>query len=232
MKITTRVEEVLKNKSSYCYENGTLINKLGIKDKEELDEMEAALTYLRLCKIENEGFSFKFDPSYYLSLHKYIFQDIYDFAGEVRNENISKPVTFNFKGEIKSEIIPFCRPEFVFFCLKDLLEEMRKKARDIKSIDDYINYLSYYYSEINVVHPFREGNGRTQREYFRQLVEVLNKYLNLPEMYLDYSCITENDRNNLMQGCINSAASGDLTLLKEFFKAILKEKNIEKEKTV
>ena len=109
---------------------------------------------------------------------------------------------------------------------------MRRKARDIKSIDDYIDYLSYYYSEINVIHPFREGNGRTQREYFRQLVEVLNKYLPLPEMCLDYSNITEDDKNNLIQGSINSAARNDLTLLKEFFKSTLKEKEINNVKTV
>ena len=232
MKLTTRVEEVLQNKSIYCYENGTLINKLGIEDKDELDKMEASLTYLRLCKLESEDFSFKFDPNYYLSIHKYIFQDIYDFAGEIRSENISKPVTFNFKGEIRSEQIPFCRPEFVYYCLKDTLEQMKKNARSIKSIDDYINYLSYYYSEINVIHPFREGNGRTQREYFRQLVEVLNKYLPLPDMCLDYSNITEDDKFNLMQGSINSAARNDLTLLKEFFKSTLKEKEIKNVKTV
>lgn len=228
----TRVEEVLENKSIYCYENGTLINKLGIKDQEELEKVEASLTYLRLRKLESENFSFKFDPEYYFKIHEYVFQDVYDFAGQVRSENISKPVTFNFEGEIKSQQIPFCRPEFVYYCLKDILEQMRRKARDIKSIDDYIDYLSYYYSEINVIHPFREGNGRTQREYFRQLVEVLNKYLPLPEMCLDYSNITEDDKNNLIQGSINSAARNDLTLLKEFFKSTLKEKEIDNVKTV
>lgn len=228
MRISTRVEKVLENKSIYCYSNGVLKNKLNIKDKDELDKVEASLTYLRLRKLEENNFKFSFDIKYYLNLHQFIFQDIYDFAGEVRSENISKSVsTYG-----NTSNIPFCRPEFIYTCLKDILEKMKKNALQIKTYDDYIEYLSYYYSEINIIHPFREGNGRTQREYFRQLVEVLNKYLPLNNMCLDYSDLNELNRNNLIQGCINSAFSGDLTLLKEFFKSTLKEKEYDKTKTV
>lgn len=210
----TRIEKLLDSKSRYCYENGVLINKLGITDKKELDKIEASLTYLRLCKLAKERYTFRFDPDYYLELHKYIFQDIYDFAGDIRDENIYK-------------VHSFCSPQYIYEYLKKQLSDFRNDIKNIKTLDDYIEKLSYYYSEINLVHPFREGNGRTQREYFRQLVEFLNDYLPLPAMYLDYSSITEVDRNNLIQGCINGAVSYDLTLLKQFFKAILKEKNMD-----
>ena len=223
----TRIDEALESNSKNCYENGVLINKLGITNQEELDKVEASLTYLRLNMLSGKDNGFKFDYMYYLNLHGFIFQDIYPFAGEIRDENISKPVTFNFKGEIKSETIPFCRPEFIVQYLKYLLDEMAKKVRNIKTKDDYIEYLSYYYSELNIVHPFREGNGRTQREYFRQLVEFLNNYLPLLDMKLDYSSIDETAKNNLMNGSIISAVNGDVTCLKEFFKIVLKEKNIE-----
>ncbi|MBE6149947.1 MAG: hypothetical protein E7170_04425 [Firmicutes bacterium] len=230
MRISTRVEKVLENKSIYCYSNGVLKNKLNIKDKEELDKVEASLSYLRLRKLEESDIRFSFDTKYYLQLHNFIFQDIYNFAGEIRSENISKSVKVNINGE--TENIPFCRPEFIYTCLKEILEKMKKNALQIKTYDEYIEYLSYYYAEINIIHPFREGNGRTQREYFRQLVEVLNKYLPLNNIYLDYSDLNELNRNNLIQGCINSAFSGDLTLLKEFFKSTLKEKEYDKTKTV
>ena len=140
---------------------------------------------------------------------------MYDFAGDIRNENITKGNT------------PFCRPEFIVNYLKYILEEMKKKALKINSREDYITYLSYYYGELNMIHPFREGNGRTLREFLRQLVEFLNKYLNLPDFELDYSNISQTTRDNLINGSIMSAANGDIELLKKFFEQVLKEKTIE-----
>lgn len=206
-----RIDEAISEKSKYCYSNGVLINKLNIQVQNELDEIEASCTYLRLNALSKNQNNFQFNLYYYLNLHKYIFQDIYSFAGDIRDENISKRH-------------PFCRPEYIVQYLKYLLEEMKENVRNIKTIDDYIRYLSYYYSEINLVHPFREGNGRTQREYFRQLVEYLNKYLPFNEMYLDYSIIDKNLKEMFMDGCIQSALTGDLEQLKNFFKMILKEK--------
>lgn len=208
-----RLNEALAYDSRYCYDNGVLINKLDIKDQDELDKVEASLTYLRiktLSEIENK---FRFDSEYYLKLHGYIFQDIYPFAGQTRTENISK-------------VVPFCRPEFIIQYLKSLLNEMKSKARSIKTMDEYINFLSYYYAEINLVHPFREGNGRTEREFFRQFVECMNDYLPFEPLELDYSKIDEHEKELLHKGSFVSAYNGDLTLLKEFFNTVLQEKKV------
>lgn len=211
-----RIQEALNEKSKYTYENGVLVNKLEIKNQEELDNMEAALTYLRLNNLHMQENKFSFNYMYYLNLHKYIFQDLYSFAGEVRSENITKGNT------------PFCRPEFVVKYLKSTLEDMQKKVHTIKSKEDYIKYLAYFYSEINIIHPFREGNGRTLREYLRQTVEYLNNFLPLPALELDYSDISDETRINLINGSIISAATGDIALLEKFFENVLKEKTIEK----
>lgn len=211
-----RIQEALNNKSKYTYENGVLINKLEITNQEELDNMEAALTYLRLNNLHMQENKFSFNYMYYLNLHKYIFQDLYSFAGEVRSENITKGNT------------PFCRPEYVVKYLKYTLEDMQKKVHMIKSKEGYIKYLAYFYSEINIIHPFREGNGRTLREYLREVVEYLNNFLPLPALELDYSNISEENRINLINGSIISAATGDIALLEKFFENVLKEKTIEK----
>lgn len=210
-----RIKEALNEKSIYTYDNGVLINKLDIKDQNELDEVEASLTCLRITNLSMQENRFSFDYMYYLNMHKYIFQDLYSFAGDIRSENITKGKT------------PFCRPEFIVAYLKSTLEEMKKKAIFIKSKEEYIKFLAYYYSEINVIHPFREGNGRTLREYLRQFVEYMNKYLLLPHLELNYSNISDETRMNLINGSIVSAANGDTTLLEKFFENTLKEKQID-----
>ena len=210
-----RIKQALSDKSKYTYENGVLINKLDIQDQKELDEVEASLTYLRLTNLSMQELKFSFDLNYYLAIHKYIFQDIYSFAGEIKDENISKGG------------IPFCRPEYVAIRMKETLADLRKKIIKVTTKEEYIKLLAYFYGEINAIHPFREGNGRTLREYLRQLVEVLNNYLPLPAYELDYSAVTEQMRYNLIQGSKDSASKFDYSLLELFFTDVLKEKQIE-----
>ena len=214
-----RINEALNAKSKHTYENGVLINKLDIHNQEELDEVETSLCLLRLTNLSMQENRFAFDLKYYLNIHKYIFQDVYPFAGDIRDENITKGNT------------PFCRPEFIVNYLKYNLDEMKKKAFKITSKEEYINFLSYYYSELNMVHPFREGNGRVLREYLRQMVKYLNNFLPLTSYELDYSNISKEVREKLINGSIIGAMTGDLTLLNRFFEVVLKEKNLgEKEK--
>lgn len=214
-----RINEALNAKSKHTYENGVLINKLDIHNQEELDEVETSLCLLRLTNLSMQENRFAFDLMYYLNIHKYIFQDVYPFAGDIRDENITKGNT------------PFCRPEFIVNYLKYILDEMKKKTFKITSKEEYINFLSYYYSELNMVHPFREGNGRVLREYLRQMVKYLNNFLPLTSYELDYSNISKEVRENLINGSIIGAMTGDLTLLNRFFEVVLKEKNLgEKEK--
>ena len=210
-----RIKQALSDKSKYTYPNGVLINKLDIQDQKELDEVEASLTYLRLTNLSMQKLKFSFDLNYYLAIHKYIFQDIYSFAGEIKDENISKGG------------IPFCRPEYVFIMMKETLDDLRKKIIKVTTKESYIKQLAYFYGEINAIHPFREGNGRTLREYLRQLVEVLNNYLPLPAYELDYSNVTEEMRYNLIQGSIESMKNFDYSLLEKFFASVLKEKQRE-----
>ena len=207
--VNRRLQEALENRSTYCYENGVLINNLDIKDQKELDETEASITYLALNKLMLENQDFKFDVIYYLNIHKAIFSSIYPFAGDIRMENITKDNT------------TFCRPEYIVNYLSYLLEEMEKKSRRITSIDEYITFLAHYYSELNLVHPFREGNGRTLREFLRQMVEYLNKYLNFEPLELDYSKVDGILRKKIIDGSRIAATTDDITLLKEFFTGVL-----------
>lgn len=206
------LKEAFSNQSSYCYPNSdVLINKKGIKDEEELKLVEKNIFLLKLVKLQVKGFkSTKFDIEHYLGIHKFLFGDLYSFAGKTRNENIKKGNT------------PFCRPEFIYNYLSYTLEEMNKKSRNINSEDELLDFLAYFYSEINIIHPFREGNGRVEREFFRQFVKHLNSRLSFGSYELDYSNITDEVRDYLITGSILSATKGDCSYLRLFFQSVLK----------
>ncbi|WP_068784585.1 Fic/DOC family protein [Paenibacillus phocaensis] len=91
-------------------------------------------------------------------IHRFIFKDIYPFAGELREEDIAKG---NFR---------FASVEFLVNQTNQLLNEL-KQDNYLKNmpVSEFINKLTYYLTELNVLHPFREGNGRAQREFIRCL---------------------------------------------------------------
>lgn len=210
----SRIKEALSCQSKYCYnDSDVLINKYGVQDQQTLDKIERNITALMLVNLQTKPLpspNVLFSVEYFLSLHKQVFEHIYPFAGKIRNENMTKGNT------------PFCRPEYIYRYLSMLFEKIFDDVKKIKTKEDLITFLSYYYSELNVVHPFREGNGRIMREYLRQVVLFINKYLNF-DYELDFSSVTEEDKDNLMNGSIISAMNGNLELLNKFFSNTLKE---------
>ena len=159
-------------KSQYCYENSNvLINKLNLKDPKKLRYYEAKITAAKLLGLRKMGVTGNFNIEHLKNIHKYLFEDIYPFAGEFRKENISK------------DEFRFAEWEYIENELKILLDKL-KKEKYLQNYDkkELAKRLAYYLAEINVLHPFREGNGRTSREFIRQLA-LLNGYrLNLKEV--------------------------------------------------
>lgn len=143
---------------SYCYPGSTVLrNKLDIRDDSTLNDAEQQLSAVAAATIE---FS---PPPYNLAslqkIHRTLFSDLYEWAGELRTVGISKQDT------------RFCQPDY-----------MEKEAGKIfkgmalanwfegMSRSDLIVAVADAYSALNVVHPFGEGNGRTQRILFEHLV--------------------------------------------------------------
>ena len=158
--------------SVYCYKDtDVLVNKLEIKDNILLKEYErsiVAIKLLELEKIQSEGI---FDVNHFCNIHRFLFEDIYNFAGLFRNEDIAKD---NFK---------FARWEYIEEQLVRLFAELeREEYLYGVDKDKLAKRLSYYISELNVIHPFREGNGRTIREFARQLAIKNNYYLNFNQV--------------------------------------------------
>ncbi len=143
-----------------CYPGTTvLINKLGIRSQEALDEVERVVTSLHSVEIEREQSAEVFTFGYYLELHRRLFGDIYDWAGQIRTIELSKKGTsFCAAGKIPSV------GQAIFERLQRL-KEFRGLPRK-----RFVREAADLYNRINLLHPFREGNGRTQRLFFTLLV--------------------------------------------------------------
>lgn len=218
--IKSRIEESLNFQSKYCYPGtDVLINKLNIKNQEDLDVAERRITILMLTTMELREVPSPdklFSVNYYLGLHKELFGEIYSFAGEIRGENMTKNNTV------------FCRPENIYYYLKDTLLKMSKDLPRLENKDDMVDWLAYYYGELNAIHPFREGNGRVSREFLREVVECADKYLGF-NYELNFSGITNEDSIYFNQASIINNLTGSTQELSQFFQKILKEKQ-EKQK--
>lgn len=145
--------------SIYCYEDtDILINKLDIRDSSLLTEADTEYSVQRLLELEVQPLNGRFSLNHLQSIHSYIFQDIYPFAGKLRLEDISKGNTL------------FARSQYIKSSLTRVLAEL-KHENYIKGIPqkDFCIRVAYYMAELNIIHPFREGNGRAIREFIRCL---------------------------------------------------------------
>ena len=142
----------------YCYENTDVLrNKLNIKDTKQLFAAEVKLTSVRLQELEVEPISGDFDFRHLKEIHRYIFQDLYDWAGEIRTVEIGK-------GNL------FCTTPYIDTYAESVFSSYYKHCYAAKGdIRKFVAALARNYGDLNALHPFREGNGRAQREFARIL---------------------------------------------------------------
>ena len=141
--------------NSYCYQDSCILrNKLGIKNEEQLEEAERNITALRILQLKTGELRGEPNFKYLCKIHKHIFGDIYSWAGKIRTVDISK-------GNM------FCNSQFILENAEDIFNRLKKEnyLQDYKDVNKMSERLAYYLSEINALHPFREGNGRAQREF-------------------------------------------------------------------
>ncbi|MEG2310602.1 MAG: Fic family protein [Clostridia bacterium] len=153
--------------SIYTYKGSDiLINKLNIKDEILLKEYETRMVSFKLATITLSNMLKSFDINHLKKIHKYLFDEVYNFAGEFRRENITKD---NFK---------FAEYEYIEENAKLILNSINISNLKLLSYDELISKISYLLTELNVLHPFRDGNGRTIRELIRQLLYEIGYEIN------------------------------------------------------
>ncbi len=145
-----------------------LENKLGITNEVELLKEEERITKLKALELFDSNKINEFEVGTFdglLKIHKFLFDDIYDFAGIIRKDNIAKG-NFRFASALY---------------LEDVLNKITEMPE--KTFDDIIKK----YVEMNVAHPFREGNGRSTRIW---LDMILKKELH---KVIDWSKVNKDD---------------------------------------
>ncbi|MEA3423871.1 MAG: Fic family protein [Bacillota bacterium] len=182
--------------SVYCY-SGTDIykNKFKIMDSKRLSEVESDLVSNRLIEMSRNPIRGRFGVAHFLKIHKYMFQDVYYFAGKTREEDIWKGNTF------------FCKCEYIKSSLSEVLLKL-KSEKYLKECNDkdIVSRLAFYMSELNMIHPFREGNGRAIREFIRILAHKNNYIINWQyvdsEMLFSATIMAADCQYDLLEECI------------------------------
>lgn len=182
--------------SANCYPGtSVLINKFDIRDESKLNEVEGTISSIRHAEWLNSPLVHSFDFAHYKAIHRHLFSDIYDWAGEVRTVNISKKGShFTNCADIEAQA------EQIFLRLAAC--NFFKNLSHTEFVEEIVDF----YCVTNHLHPFREGNGRTQRVFLTQLIRNAGYDIRFFEM----------DPDLLMIATIQSA-QGITDLLQQIF---------------
>jgi len=147
--------------SKYCYTGTNVLrNRFNIRDAGLLRKLDADISSIKQIHLIKEPVKGRFTANHLCQIHKFLFEDIYPFAGHFRREDIMKGQTrFQEFSQISGK-------------LSILLSEL-KKENYLRGLDFelLIERSAHYFAELNYIHPFREGNGRAIREFMRQLYD-------------------------------------------------------------
>jgi cell filamentation protein len=200
MQIQNNQYSYIDSKNRYTLNNGVLRNIANIEDEKVLLVFESLQVSKRLEELFFHPININ-DSSALLKIHHHLFQDVYEWAGKIRTVNISK------NGKPFFEIERF---QMGFKYVDSLIVAYKKINPNLSSI--LSQKLAEILDNINFMHPFREGNGRTQREFIRTLAFQKGYLLNLnpPNNKSIY--------NRYMKGTIES----DVNILQEIISEELK----------
>ena len=148
-----------ENSDPYLYPGTNVLKNLrGLTDPELLERFEARQTHRRIAELIDTPVPGGFDVAHVKAIHRHIFQDVYEWAGQFRTVNISKG------GHL------FGLPAFLEPALRQILAKLATENHLVDlDAEIFADRAAYFLGELNAAHPFREGNGRTQREFIREL---------------------------------------------------------------
>ncbi len=184
-----------------------LKNKLNVQTQEDLDFFENDLVSVRSYKLYENLPHAEGTVKQLQWIHRYLFQDVYDWAGQIRTIDMTKG-----GGE------PFHTLEYmgvgIRYCEQTLKNDNLLQGL---SIDEFISKLSVNYNNFNVLHPFREGNGRTQRVFWDIVARDAG-------YHFDWGLITQRVND---EASIQAKDANDTKLLEDMFHIITKPLNVE-----
>lgn len=140
---------------------GILRNLLNAGTNDELKDLEAQIVFANELELEEIGIKRTSDLSELLAIHKQLFGNVYDWAGDKRTVDIKKNSDNAEYFLPVSRILGACEYVFAELTKENYLKNLDKEK--------FVERLAYFYDQLNYVHPFREGNGRTQRVFWTRI---------------------------------------------------------------
>jgi cell filamentation protein len=186
--------------------SGLLRNKLDITDPEVLLFVESGAVTKRLQELYENPIKIEGIDSLF-EIHKHLFQDIYNWAGKKRNVEISKD---------GKQFFPTTHFDNAFRYIDQLIAEFKKIPRGNKI--NLVEKLVEILDNVNYLHPFREGNGRTQREFLRLLASEKSLILNL----------NPPDNKSVYERYMKGTIESDITTLTELIFELVDNENKKK----
>ena len=135
-------------------------NLFGISDPAQLERIAGSLATQRLGELELGPPLTEFTRESLLRTHHYLMQDIYPWAGEIRTE------------EVGAMGMAMCRAQYVDTELDRVMSRIAKLPPSSSEIESAVRTVADHWSELTIVHPFRDGNSRTQRYFFDQMLRA------------------------------------------------------------
>ena len=142
----------------YCYPGTDVLRNIpGDRDAAELERFEVVATTQRASEALPRG---RLNVPHYKAVHRHLFRDVYDWAGKFRTVRITKDTS------------TFCYPENIAAEMTKLFAELKQQRylRRLKA-DAFADGAAWFLSELNAIHPFREGNGRAQVSFLALLAD-------------------------------------------------------------
>ena len=182
----------------YSDDNGVLINKFGLKDAGQLKELESLIVSSRVMFLREQTFA-KCDFATLCKIHKELFGQIYEWAGTIRTVDIAKSMLF-------------CRAMFIKEQANEIFSKLKTEGYFVNSNRmDFCEKAGQLFCDLNMLHPFREGNGRTLREFMFHLGRNAGYKCDLNmvkrDIYLDASIkghTDSSDMTNIMKVIVHS----------------------------
>uniref|UniRef100_B0T2Y2 protein adenylyltransferase n=1 Tax=Caulobacter sp. (strain K31) TaxID=366602 RepID=B0T2Y2_CAUSK len=130
-------------------------NRFGLRHQDDLNAFEAVSVALRAEEPLPAG---RFSPTHYRAIHRHLFQDVYSWAGRYRTVRMAKDRS------------PFCYPDYIAPEMDALLAKLRA-ADALRGLEAtaFAEQAAMFLTALNAIHPFREGNGRTQLTFMTLL---------------------------------------------------------------
>jgi cell filamentation protein len=192
----------------------TLKNKLGATGPDELERLEAGYVAARYNEIDaGAGPSGQFDAEHIKAIHQHLFQDVYEWAGRTRDERVAlsdgsvatEPILSKVDGQ----------PFLIGPAIPTALDDIGAKLRDADYLrglhrEQFAERAADVLAELNAAHPFREGNGRTQRVFLEQLAHTAAHQL-------DFTVIS---KERMIQASIAAHERGDPSMMRRMFDEI------------